>query len=403
MSSLLSQLYRAFAEAPALTGRRLRVYLWLLFGLNAAVALAWLGLALTHGGLAQEGKALGSDFTSFWAASKLALSGHAALAYQTEPHWAAQKAIFGGREVGYSAFFYPPTYLLICLPLALLPYLVSLFAWLGATALMAWRAVKTWTGENLFLASAAFPAVWVTEGHGQNAFLTTALMGAGLAGLDKRPWLAGVAFGLLTFKPHLGLLIPVLLLLNGRWRSIASASVTAILLALLATWVFGPDIWRAYLAAGPLAKQSLEEGLVGFEKMQSLFAAVRLWGGGIALGYVVQGLGALSAIALLIWARLRGASLAAQAALMATGTLLTTPFLLDYDLMLLALPLAYLYREGRANGFRPWEKAVMLAAFIAPEVVRSLAREAHLPLTPLIVAAVLALITQRIISSDNPR
>lgn len=403
MSSLLAQLYRAFAEAPALTGRRLWVYLWLLFGLNAAVAVVWLGLALLHGGLAQEGKALGSDFTSFWAASKLALSGHAALAYQTEPHWAAQKAIFGGREVGYSAFFYPPTYLLLCLPLALLPYMVSLFAWLGATALMAWRAVKAWTGENLILASAAFPAVWVTEGHGQNAFLTTVLMGAGLAGLETRPWLAGVAFGLLTFKPHLGLLIPVLLLLNGRWRSIVSAGATAILLALLATWAFGPDIWRAYLAAGPLAKRSLEEGLVGFEKMQSLFAAVRLWGGGIALGYAVQGLGAVAAVVLLVWARLQSASLGAQSALMATGTLLTTPFLLDYDLMLLAIPLAYLYREGRANGFRLWEKTAMLAAFIAPEVVRSLAREAHLPLTPLIVVALLALITQRIISCGSPR
>ncbi|MEW6596757.1 MAG: glycosyltransferase family 87 protein [Pseudomonadota bacterium] len=399
MSPLLAQLYRAFAEAPALTGRRLQVYLWLLFGLNAAVALIWLGLAVMHGGLAQTGKALGSDFTSFWAASKLALSGHAALAYETEPHWAVQKAIFGGREVGYSAFFYPPTYLLICLPLALAPYMASLFAWLSATALLAWRTVKAWSGQNLLLASAAFPAVWVTEGHGQNAFLTTALMGAGLAGLETRPWLAGVAFGLLTFKPHLGLLIPVLLLLNGRWRSIASAGATAGLLALIATLAFGPDIWRAYLAAGPLAKQSLEEGLVGFEKMQSLFAAVRLWGGSIALGYVVQGLGAIAAVALLIWARLRGASMRAQSALLVAGTLLATPFLLDYDLMLLALPLAFLYREGRATGFRPWEKTAMLAAFIAPEVVRSLAREAHLPLTPLIVAALLALIARRIKAS----
>jgi hypothetical protein len=89
----------------------------------------------------------------------------------------------------------------------------------------------------------------------------------------------------------------------------------------------------------------------------------------------------------------------AQSALLVAGTLLATPFLLDYDLMLLALPLAFLYREGRATGFRPWEKTAMLAAFIAPEVVRSLAREAHLPLTPLIVAALLALIARRIKAS----
>ena len=44
-------------------------------------------------------------------------------------HHAQQTAIFG-RDTGYAAFFYPPIFLLVCLPLAVLPYLAALAAWL---------------------------------------------------------------------------------------------------------------------------------------------------------------------------------------------------------------------------------------------------------------------------------
>jgi hypothetical protein len=50
-------------------------------------------------------------------------------------HWAAEKALFGPAQ-GYVAFFYPPPYLLICLPLALVPYFWSLAVWLIAVSLL---------------------------------------------------------------------------------------------------------------------------------------------------------------------------------------------------------------------------------------------------------------------------
>ncbi len=97
--------------------------------LAIALALCCLGyIALSPRGIDPLGKPLGTDFTSFYAASKLAIAGHPEAAYDPKIHGAAEDAIFG-RKFDYSAFFYPPIFLLYCLPLALLPYFLSLALW----------------------------------------------------------------------------------------------------------------------------------------------------------------------------------------------------------------------------------------------------------------------------------
>ena len=44
-----------------------------------------------------------------------------------------------------------------------------------------------------------------------------------------------------------------------------------------------------------------------------------------------------------------------KAAALAAGTLLTTPYLFMYDMMVLAIPVAFLVRIGLKSGFRPYE------------------------------------------------
>jgi hypothetical protein len=205
-----SPLFTSLRDAAWLTPARTRAYVYLLGGVSLTVALGWIGLA--RDGLDLLGKPLGADFPSFWAASRLALSGAPSQVYDLAAHAAAERSAFGGHEVPYSAFFYPPTYLLICLPLGLLPYLAALAAWLGATGYGCWRVVRAWLSGSLrqwALPMLAFPGVLSTVGHGQNAFLTTALFGAAILTWDRRPVLSGVCFGLLTIKPQLGLMIPL--------------------------------------------------------------------------------------------------------------------------------------------------------------------------------------------------
>ena len=82
--------------------------------------------------------------------------------------------------------------------------------------------------EPLLLAL-AFPAVYVNLAHGQNGFLSAALLGGSLLILDQRPKLAGVLIGLLAYKPQFGVLIPLVLIATGRWTVIAAAAATVLI------------------------------------------------------------------------------------------------------------------------------------------------------------------------------
>jgi hypothetical protein len=390
-------------DAPWLTPERARGYALVFLALFALAALGW--VAASRGGLDPLGKPLGTDFQSFWTASQLALSGRPADAYDPAVHAAAQRAAFAGRDVGYAAFFYPPVYLLICLPLALLPYLPALAAWLAATGYAYWRMARALlgAGRTLALPALALPAAFLNAGHGQNGFLTAALFGAGALALKRRPLLAGACFGALVFKPHLGLLIPLALALSGRWRAIAAATAVALALGLASLAVFGPETWGAFLAISPLARASLEQDLVGAEKMQSAFAAVRLLHGPVTAAYLAQGVFALFAAATVAVVARRTRDLDALGPVMAAAAVLATPFLLDYDLILLAVPLAWGLREGARTGFLPWEKTVLAAGFVLPLVSRLAAGAAGLPLAPAILTAVLLVTARRALATGGPR
>lgn len=399
---VLRTLTSVFRDADWLDGPRSSAYLRILAGGMVIAGAAW--IALSHGGIDPTGKPLGTDFLSFWAASKLALAGHPDQVYDPAVHAAVERAAFPGTDIGYAAFFYPPVFLLICLPLAALPYLASLAAWLAVTGLACWQVLRGWLGRSAsMLAALAFPATFSNLGHGQNAFLTTALFGGGGLLLAARPFLAGLCFGALAFKPHLGLLIPVALLAGRQWKAIAGAAVSAAGLIGLSWLAFGAPAWAGFLAASPLARAALERELVGSAKMQSVFAAVRLWHGPLPLAYAAQALVALAAAgAVAVVFHRRRNDPGAMAALVA-ATLLASPFLLDYDLMLLAPPLAWLFAQGARDGFRPWEKTGLLAAFLLPLASRILATDLHLPTAPPVLAILFLLIWRRLAETAPQR
>ena len=389
--SLAAKIGAVLGEAAWLDGERARAYGRILFFLSFAGALIW--IALAHGGIDRAGKPLGTDFVSFWTASELALQGQPAAAYDVAAHWSAQKALFGA-ETGYSAFFYPPPYLLICLPLAMLPYFWSLGLWLAATGYACWRVVRAYAGPGLDgLAILAFPAVLINIGHGQNGFLSGALIGGGALLLDRRPILAGLCFGALIYKPHLAPMIPLALVAARRWTTLIATAATAVGLAALSWAWFGEATWRGFLAATPLARAALERNLVGDEKMQSVFSAVRLLHGDLPLAYGLQGLAAIGAAVVLIALNRRRGE--AEGPTMIAAALIASPFLLDYDFTLLAIPLAWLAREGLRSGFAPGEKVVLAFAYMLPLYSRAIAGAIGVPLAPLVVIAIFAFVARR--------
>lgn len=368
--------------------------------LAAIAGLGVLALFLVStGGVDPRGEPLGTDFSNFWSASKLALAGHPASVYDMAAQYAVQKEAFGP-QTGFYPFFYPPIYLLICWPLAALPYVTALVIWVLTTGYLYQNVVRRIGDGAIGLVPVlAFPAVFVTVGHGQNALLTTAILGAAILDLDRKPVYAGVLLGLLAFKPHLAVLAPIALIATGRWRTLFAAAATAFVLASLSLAAFGLDSWKAFFAAAPMAKAVLDDELMGVEKLQSVFGAVRLLGGGAHLAYVFQTLAAIAATLTLVVVVRRNRSVLVFGATLATAAALTSPYFLDYDLALLAIPLAWAAAQGVRSGFLPWEKTILLAAFALPGVSRGIAAALHVPLGPFVIALLLWAVARRAIAA----
>src|ERR1700730_12160108 len=355
----MTHIWQALRSGEWLTSARARGYSLILLGLCVIAAAGW--IALSDGLIDRNGKPVGTDFSNVYAAGTLTLQRRPGEAYQPAAQHAAEKAVFGGREVPFYGWHYPPFFLAVAFVVAAVPYAWGLAIWLAASLaayLAAIRAILP-RPETLLIA-AAFPAVVVIIGHGQNGFLTTALLGGALHLLDRRPWIAGVLIGLRAYKPTFGVLISVALLASGRWSSIGAAAVTIAGLVALSFVTLGGEVWHGFANSMSFTQTVvLEQGGTGWEKIQSIFSAGRMWGGSVQLAYAVQiALAALLA-ASLAWLWHSGAAFELKAASLAVGSLLATPYVLDYDLVVLAIAIAYVARLGLHRGFRPWEISLL--------------------------------------------
>jgi arabinofuranan 3-O-arabinosyltransferase len=349
---------------------------------------------------------IANDFVNVWAAGRLVLDGHAAAAYDWTLHREVEVAAVGHEFEGYYGWHYPPTFLFVAAALATMPYLAAALIWLAATLPAYVAAVRAITGERIgILLACAFPGVVWNMSAGQNGFLTAALIGGTLANLPRRPLIAGVLLGLLTYKPQFGILFPLVLALDGNWRVLAAAAATAAAMA-AASLAFGVESWRAFFEWMPVTSAAVfADGRAGLNKLQSLFGVVRWLGGSMTAASVAQGLlvaGLAFALVKLWRAPVR---YEIKAAALAAASLLATPYLYIYDFPVLAIPLAFLLRIGLAEGFLPVEwpavavacglilvfpvvavptgfaAAVMVAALVARRAVAELGSHAgsHVP------------------------
>ena len=384
-------------NAEWLTAARARTYSRILAVELAILFMACFGLAFLRGDLDFSGQPIGPDFAPYWTAAKLALAGDPSAAYDPAIHYARERELFGGGSLGgITRFLYPPLFLLICLPFAMLPYRAALTVWLGLSLVSYWRSVRAiWPQKGLALPVLAFPAMLVNILAGQNGLLNASLFAAAALQLDRRPIVAGACFGCLAYKPHLGIVIPFALLLYREWTAILAGAATVVLFLLISLLVFEPAVWTGFLSASRLARTVLEQGLGGPHRMVSVFAAAQLWHVPVAAAYVAQlasGLGTLAALAL---APRKLAPLARGAAICA-ATPLISPYLFDYDLAILAVPIAWVVRQAKADGcFLPWEKFGLLAAFVLPLIARSVATNFAVPIGPFITAFLFFIVLRR--------
>jgi hypothetical protein len=345
-----------------------------------------------------------SDFVSFYAAGKLALAGTPALAYDQAAHFLMQQR-FTVEGAPYQYFFYPPVMLLLFAPLALLPYYVAFYLFEFATLvgfLLVMRGILREPGWTWIAPVVAFPAVFWTLGLGQNSFLTTALFGGFTLLIDRRPALAGMLLGFLCYKPHFGLLAPVGLASGGHWRAFSAAGAIVAALAGLSLALFGVETWRAYLTAFASSDSVYAAGRIDYAGIVTPFGAMRLLGFTPSVSYLAQGI-ATGAMALLVgWIWRRSANHNLRAATLLSATLLAVPLALLYDRLLLLVAIAWLVREGRRDGFLPWEKFVLLAVFLVSIFDYAIGSAWRFPLGPAITLAILVIVVRRITHEVRP-
>jgi hypothetical protein len=304
-----------------------------------------------------NGLGIPTDFINVWAAGRLVLDGLPAQAYDWDVQKQVEVAKLGQDFVGYFAWHYPPPFLFVASLLAQLPYQLAYIGWVVFSFLLFLVAMRAIVGHPFgYLLALAIPMAFINALVGQNGFLTAALIGGTLYLIPIRPVLAGICLGLLTYKPQYGLLFPIMLIAGGHWRVFISAGVTAVVLAAASWLAFGVESWLAFFHWMPKFSQAfLTEGKAPWWKLQSIFSMVRYFGGSEPLGWAFQWVltASVAVVLALVWRSRVPYTL--KAAALAAGTLLTTPYLFMYDMMVLAIPIAFLVRIGLKTGFRAYE------------------------------------------------
>jgi hypothetical protein len=382
--------------------------------LNRDRVIAWTGVLLTleaillvvtllwsYGFFPSLGASNPTDFVSFYAAGKLTLAGTPALSYVRSAHAAAETAAIGlGHPYVY--FFYPPTFLLWCAPLALLPLRAACLVFeassLGAWLLVANRILRE-PGWTWIVPVLAYPAVIWTLFLGQNAFVTAALLGATTLLLDKRPIVAGITLGLICYKPQLALIAPIALAAGGYWKTFGAATLTVTLCVILSAMLFGTGIWPEFFAALK-GSGSVYNGDVTLGTYITSYGAVRVLGGNPALGWLVQTAVSFIAAGAVAWIWHRKPRTAVQSAALASGMLLSAPVALMYDMTVLMVAMAWLVRDGRKTGFLAWEKLTLAFCFLVPSVSLVMAQAIRVPIGPLAPAAILILCLVRTVRGN---
>jgi hypothetical protein len=289
------------------------------------------------------------DFVSFWGAAKLAVAGTPALAYDSAALHAVQARV-AAFDVGDMPFPYPPAFLLLVIPFAALSFPLAMALWAIVTGGLFALVAHRFAPRAGWLAP-AFPPVFVIVAIGQNGFVMAALFLGGLALLQEgRRFAAGMVLGCLILKPQLALMLPVAMLAGREWRVIAGAATSALAVLLLGLIAFGAAASTAWLAEMPLYMRIAREGLVGWHKLASVYAAARQAGLPEHAALVLHGVVALLAAALVARTFRSGAEPMAKAAVLGAATMLASPYVYLYDALVLLPAFVWLVERSAPVG-----------------------------------------------------
>jgi hypothetical protein len=344
------------------------------------------------------------DFTNMFVAGLQAQHGQTASIYIPAQFLKVQDALVGSGKAVFSTWPYPPIYFLILAPLALLPYVSAFLTYETVTLLGCVAVVYVILRQSAAIALLfASPFTFSNFLVGQGGFLTASLLGASLVALERRPVLAGIFIGCLTYKPQFGVLLPFALVAANQWRALASAAITAGLLVGASVAAFGAEAWAEFprevfaeagetLFLGPNAPWGY---------VQTVYGLLRALHGGVALAWLSQGAMALAMAIMVsvVWRTPTRYRL--KAAALSVATFIATPRGFAYDLAALAIPVAFLAKDQICRGVLKGEQVIAIALFAASLAIIPTAGRA--PVGAVIALILLCVILRRAFyHSDKP-
>ncbi|NIF78673.1 DUF2029 domain-containing protein [Paraburkholderia sp. Cy-641] len=370
------------------------------------VVLMSLWFFWSHGFTDPEFTRPGFDFSIFWSASYGLLHGSAAQVYEHASFDRIQQTLFP--NIGHGSlmpWLYPPTFLVLISPLALLPTLVMYFMFVGlgvtlftAGTLRVSGLADSFRGSRFaWFVVAALPCVFVPAAFGQNSLLTASFAAFALYLMRRHPLRAGLCIGLLAIKPQMAVLFPLVLIAARAWRTLAAAAFSAGLFGALSVLVCGTQSVRLFLVNTALARETLLEQCRGYWLASpTTFAVLRESGVPVAVAYAAEAGVALiaAAAAWRVWRNTHDIRL--RAASFTVATLIANPYVWHYELAWLGIAIVCLSALGLDRGWLRGEQSVIALAWLLP-AYEFFNRTAGMPqFGPIVLLLMLLMIVRRV-------
>ncbi len=352
-----------------------------------------------NGLISAQGSVIGGDFFVFWTVAQNTFVESTALLYDADYFEGLMLERLPERDSLLLYWQYPPTMMLLTAPAVALPYLPAYFAWLVAnTALLGGVLHRLWRNKAaliLALTSLAAFQGWIT---GQTGLLTAALITTAAAFADRRPVIAGIAAGILTFKPQLGLLIPIAFAAAGCWRAFAVAAFTGVAFAAVSFAAFGTETWLAFFDAIRAHGDRMQSAAFPHHKIISPYGGLKMLGASNLLALSVHGLStlALAGFVFHIWRRSTEWDLRTIA--LCAAIPLATPYALYYELPILIAPLFLVARRATLTTWLKGEKIAIMALWLAPIALPGNAAIPGIPWGFLVAASAFLLCARRVLT-----
>ena len=314
-----------------------------------------------------NGEIAGGDFLVFYNAGVMTAKGLAASVWDHAIFETSLREVFG-QEIEKLHFFNPPVTLMLWWPFGYLPYFPALWLWTVLPVIALGFAVYRLTGHGLATAlTVAAPLVTYNAGGGQSGAFFAAIFGFYAIYLTRRPAMAGSLGGLFVLKPHLAFALPLCLAMERNWRAFVAIGLTALMLIVIATGIFGLGVWFSFLDGVQYhSREVFNVSTPLFDRSPSILLALLKLGAGHNVAWAGQIAGALASLVmcLFIW-RNNDDELYRLFALALTICLMT-PKVMNYDAVVLLVPIAMLIARLEQGKADKWLVAIAMIIWILP-------------------------------------